>query len=105
MQGFTWILSRLHCLPRQIPLKKELSIQVKPFFRASIMNLYHQDSFETDIYITLDGRIAIKQMQCFEEIIVYLTEIQALQLYENFPDFMRQAQEQTETYKPEAQDE
>lgn len=65
------------------------------------MKLHHQESLATELFITTDGRIAIKQEVYPEDQIVFLTEVQALQLNKHLPDFIKEAQEQTQAYRKE----
>ena len=68
---------------------------------AIIMILQHQESLPTELFITTDGRIAIKQEVYPEDMIVFLTAVQALQLNQHLPDFIKSAQEQTQAYHKE----
>ena len=65
------------------------------------MKLHHQESLATEVFITTDGRIAIKQEVYPEDQIVFLTEVQALQFNQHLPDFIKIAQEQTQAYRKE----
>jgi hypothetical protein len=63
------------------------------------MKLHHQESFPTQLFITTDGRIAIKQKAYPEDQTVFLTANQGLLLYKALPDSIKEAQEQTQAYR------
>jgi hypothetical protein len=63
------------------------------------MKLQHRRSFPTQLFVTTDGRIAIKQKVYPEDQIVFLTEAQGLLLYKALPDSIKEAQEQTQAYR------
>jgi hypothetical protein len=55
------------------------------FFQASIMKLHHQESFETEVFVTISGPIRIQQKIDNQECFSLLTKVQAEQLLQELP--------------------
>ncbi len=49
------------------------------------MKLHHQDSFETEVFVTLSGHIRIQQSIDGQECCCLLTKVQAEQFFKELP--------------------
>lgn len=57
------------------------------------MKLHYQECFETEVFVTVDGRIAMRQIAYPDTTTIYLTSTQALQIYEHLADWIHEAKE------------
>ena len=62
------------------------------------MKLHHQESFDTEVFVTADGRIAIKQIAYPDAYTVHLTRTQALKIYEHLGDWINEAKRVEKDY-------